>query len=249
MPGLLRALLAALLRLYLHVRTLPLLLHVFPPRRSHGMRVQTHIFNLTRRDPGLLARRFRAAARAMDGEMEKGDVVPPENTPLLPVSSEAVSRPRGAMKPEMPSVGLGCDRGVGEAHVAHALTKGQYRFLDTAAGYFTERLVAKGIRRAAKLGVPRGEVFVQTKVNPLEFGYTRTHEALQRQVEFLGLSYVDSVLLHEPGPSLEARVGSWRALEQWHAKGVVHRIGVANFGVRLLTEMLPFCVVLVILVV
>ena len=106
--------------------------------------------------------------------------------------------------------------------VAQAIEVG-YRHIDTAQSYFNEEAVGEGIRRS---GIDRSELFVTTKVWLDNYGEDATYASVKASLEKLGLEYVDLMLLHQPFNDV---YGSWRALEQAQADGLIHSIGVSNF--------------------
>src|SRR4051794_10182551 len=110
-----------------------------------------------------------------------------------------------------PQLGLGVFR-VGEDEtagvVATALRAG-YRSIDTAAGYFNERGVGQAL---AESGLPRGELFVTTKLINGEHGFGRAQRAFEASLEQLGLDHVDLYLIHWPIPHRDQYVETWRAL-------------------------------------
>lgn len=126
---------------------------------------------------------------------------------------------------EMPKVGVGVFK-MSEAEVQSALPVALevgYRLIDTAALYGNERAVGQVISQS---GVPRGELFVTTKVWYRDYGYDQTMRAFESSLSRLGLDQVDLYLLHQP---FNDCYGAWRALEQLYAQGVVRAIGVSNF--------------------
>jgi 2,5-diketo-D-gluconate reductase A len=104
-----------------------------------------------------------------------------------------------------------------------------YRHIDTAQAYGNEESVGKGLRES---GVPRGEVFVTTKFFP------RRNDPVveaERSLERLGVVYVDLYIVHWPeGGPTRAWPGMERAREAGHARS----IGVSNFGVDELRQLL-----------
>ncbi|HEX7091906.1 MAG TPA: aldo/keto reductase [Longimicrobiales bacterium] len=140
---------------------------------------------------------------------------------------------------EIPRLGLGVYRmAPGEQTrnaVGWALEAG-YRHLDTAAFYRNEEDVGRAIRES---GVPREEVFVTTKLWNDDHGYDRALAALDASLGRLGFDYVDLYLIHWPVPEL--RLESWRALERAYEEGKARAIGVSNYMVRHLEELLPRC--------
>ncbi len=115
--------------------------------------------------------------------------------------------------------------------LAAALAAG-YRHVDTAAVYRNERDVGAAIRAS---GLAPESVWVTTKLANADQGAATARRAFEASLERLGLDGVDLYLLHWPH---ERRLESWRVLEQLHAEGLARSIGVSNFLVRHLDELL-----------
>ena len=130
---------------------------------------------------------------------------------------------------ELPALGLGVFQSPPEqttSAVESALAAG-YRLIDTAAAYANEREVGEGIRRS---GVPRDEVFIETKVWISDYGYDATLHAFEKSTRKLGVDRLDLLLLHQPLPSaFDRTLDAYRALERLLADGRVRAIGVSNF--------------------
>jgi len=127
---------------------------------------------------------------------------------------------------KMPLLGFGvyqvpdlaeCERSVGEA-----LRVG-YRLIDSAAAYRNEEAVGNAIRQS---GVPRGDIFVTTKLWIEDAGYEKTKKAFDRSVRRLRLEVLDLFLIHQPYGDV---YGSWRAMQELLREGRVRAIGVSNF--------------------
>jgi diketogulonate reductase-like aldo/keto reductase len=118
-----------------------------------------------------------------------------------------------------------------QAAVAAALAAG-YRHIDTAAVYRNEADVGAAIRAG---GLAPGSVWVTTKLANGDQGAATARRAFEASLERLGLEAVDLYLLHWPHG---LRLESWRVLEQLHAEGLARSIGVSNFLVRHLDELL-----------
>lgn len=134
---------------------------------------------------------------------------------------------------KMPAYGLGVFRMEGaecERAVLAAIENG-YRMIDTAAAYGNEEDVGRAIK---KCGVPRGELFVTTKLWYADCGRGRAKRALERSLERLGLDYVDLYLIHEPYGWLN---GAWKDMQEGLAEGKTRAIGVSNFGERELEKL------------
>jgi diketogulonate reductase-like aldo/keto reductase len=136
----------------------------------------------------------------------------------------------------IPQVGLGVwqsPRGdVTKNAVLTALRLG-YRHVDTARIYGNEADVGAAVRES---GVPRSDVFVTTKLWNDDQGYDAALSAFDRSLAKLGLEHVDLYLIHWPVAG--KRKDSWRALERLKAEGRAKHIGVSNFLVGHLEELL-----------
>jgi 2,5-diketo-D-gluconate reductase A len=138
---------------------------------------------------------------------------------------------------KMPPIGLGVflvsDVSECERSVEAALRAG-CRLIDTAAVYRNERAVGRGVVAS---GVPRGEIFLTTKVWVTDYGYEKTKASTARSLERLGTDYVDLMLLHQAFSDIR---GSWRALEEAVADGTVRSIGVSNFKIDDLKKLFTY---------
>ncbi|WP_046226329.1 aldo/keto reductase [Paenibacillus dauci] len=108
-----------------------------------------------------------------------------------------------------------------------------YRSIDTAALYQNEDGVGQAIRES---GVSREELFITTKVWNSDQGYESTLQAFEQSLNKLGLEYVDLYLVHWPVKGKYK--DTWRALEKLHEDGKVRAIGVSNFQVHHLEDLL-----------
>ena len=129
----------------------------------------------------------------------------------------------------MPALGLGVFQSPPEETTAavEAAVEAGYRHIDTAAAYGNEREVGEGIRRS---GLPREEVFIETKVWVSDYGYDETLHAFDKAVGKLVVDQLDLLILHQPVPDrFEKTLGAYRALETLLADGKVRAIGVSNF--------------------
>jgi diketogulonate reductase-like aldo/keto reductase len=138
---------------------------------------------------------------------------------------------------DIPQVGFGTfqvDPEVTRDVVVDAIAAG-YRSIDTAARYLNEAGVGRAI---ADAGVAREELFVATKLANPDQGYDSTLRAFDASLTELGLDPVDLYLIHWPCPAREEFANSWRAMEELRAQGRVVSIGVSNFLVHHLEELL-----------
>lgn len=137
---------------------------------------------------------------------------------------------------EMPMLGLGVYQTppgrVTEEAVKFALKTG-YRHIDTASLYGNEESVGNGVRDSV---VPREKVFVTTKLWNSDQGYDSALRACEKSLKRLGLGYIDLYLIH--WPVSELRGESWKALIELQRRGSCRAIGVSNYTVRHLNELL-----------
>ena len=119
-----------------------------------------------------------------------------------------------------------------EKAVLEALKAG-YRLLDTAAVYGNEAGVGRAIKAS---GIPREEIFVTTKLwIQRENGYENTQKALENSLTRLGLDYVDLYLMHQPFGDVHEQ---WRAMEDLYKAGKARAIGVSNFHMDHLMDLI-----------
>src|SRR5216684_630254 len=104
-----------------------------------------------------------------------------------------------------------------------------YRHIDTAQVYGNEESVGRALRES---GIPRDQVFITTKFNP-----SRKDAAaeVERSLQRLGTDYVDLYLVHWPQASATR---AWPGMQRARELGYARSIGVSNFGVRELDQVL-----------
>lgn len=127
---------------------------------------------------------------------------------------------------QMPIIGFGVyqipDAEECENVVYEALMAG-YRLIDTASGYLNEEAVGRAIKRS---GVPRGELFITTKLWVQDANYESAKLAFAKSLKKLQLDYLDLYLIHQPFGDY---YGAWRAMEDLYREGKIKAIGVSNF--------------------
>ncbi len=139
---------------------------------------------------------------------------------------------------EMPALGFGVFQNPPEqtASAVEAALAGGYRLIDTAAAYSNEREVGAALHRS---GIPRDEVFVETKVWISDYGYDTTLHAFEKSARKLGVDQIDLLLLHQPlSAAFDRTLAAYRALEKLLADGKVRAIGVSNFMPKHLDHLL-----------
>ncbi|MCM3693245.1 aldo/keto reductase [Neobacillus niacini] len=142
---------------------------------------------------------------------------------------------------KMPWLGLGVFKVEDGAEVVNSVKSALevgYRSIDTAAIYRNEEGVGKAL---AESNVPREELFITTKIWNADHGYEAALAAFDVCLEKLGLDYLDLLLIHWPLPSQGKYVETWKALEKLYKDGRVRAIGVSNFKVHHLEEIIANC--------
>jgi methylglyoxal/glyoxal reductase len=137
---------------------------------------------------------------------------------------------------KMPWVGLGVfkvQEGSEVIESVKAAIKNGYISIDTAAIYQNEEGVGQGIRES---GISREKLFVTSKVWNADQGYESTLQAFDLSLKKLGLDYLDLYLIHWPGKNKFKE--TWKALEKLYKDGRVRAIGVSNFHVHHLKDLL-----------
>jgi 2,5-diketo-D-gluconate reductase A len=134
---------------------------------------------------------------------------------------------------EMPLVGLGTWQATGRRAydaVRRAL-EGGYRHVDTATMYRNEGEVGQALRDS---DVPRDEVFITTKLPSGNAG--RERETLAASLEALGVDRLDLWLVHWP-PGGQASPSTWERFVEARASGLTHAIGVSNYDIGQIDEL------------
>jgi diketogulonate reductase-like aldo/keto reductase len=150
---------------------------------------------------------------------------------------------------EIPKLGLGTwfisDKDVAQA-VKDAATIG-YRHIDTAQAYRNEAGVGDGIREC---GVNRQEMFVTTKLGAGVKSYRTAVSSIDKSLQTMGLDYIDMMIIHSPQPwtkfgekdrFFEGNREAWRALEQAYKAGKLRAIGLSNFQIPDIDNILGSC--------
>ena len=128
---------------------------------------------------------------------------------------------------EIPALGFG-------VYLMSSVEVEQYlpQAIDTANAYFNEVAVGKVVRES---GVPREDFFITTKLFPQSYPYDQCKADIDATLERLGLDYVDLLLFHQPyGEYVEG----WRAMEEAVAEGKVRSIGLSNFPVHKIEQIM-----------
>lgn len=142
----------------------------------------------------------------------------------------------------IPYFGLGVyqarNGGETENAVYDALIAG-YRHVDTAEIYRNEEDVGRGVRKfLEETGLSRKDIWVTTKFFPSQGrGKGAVKDALTASLARLQLDYVDLYLIHAPMDK-QLRLEQWQAFEELKDEGLTKSIGVSNYGIHHIQELL-----------
>lgn len=134
----------------------------------------------------------------------------------------------------MPMAGIGTfllSPDEAEASCVSALADG-YRLIDTANAYVNERAVGRAMKRS---GLKRKEIFLETKLWP---SFYEQADAVKKTLERLDTGYIDLLLIHQPAGNY---VAGYRLMEKAYKEGKVRAIGLSNFNMEQIKEILSIC--------
>lgn len=140
---------------------------------------------------------------------------------------------------KIPQIGFGLWRITDQQEcldsVKWALDAG-YRHFDDAQAYGNEQYLGEAIKNS---NVPREELFITTKIRTGNLGAGKVIPTFYESLKKLQMDYVDLLLIHFP--VTETRAEAWQKLEELHADGKAKAIGVSNYMVSHLEELLKTC--------
>ena len=135
---------------------------------------------------------------------------------------------------KMPMAGIGTfllTPDEAEASVLSALQSG-YRLIDTANAYVNEKAVGRAMKKS---GLPREEIFLETKLWP---AFYEQPDAVEKTLARLGTDYIDLLLIHQPAGNYLA---GYRLMEQAYEAGKVRAIGLSNFNADQIEKIMSVC--------
>lgn len=135
---------------------------------------------------------------------------------------------------KMPMLGVGTflmSPDEAEASVLSALQCG-YRLIDTANAYVNEKAVGRAMKES---GVAREEIFLETKLWP---AFYEQADAVEKTLQRLDTDYIDLLLIHQPSGNY---IAGYKLMEKAYKEGKVKAIGLSNFTVEQIKEILSIC--------
>ena len=128
--------------------------------------------------------------------------------------------------------------------VTYALKNG-YTHIDTATDYYNEKFVGQAIKNFA---IKREDVFISTKLSGDIKKVDQATACFKKSLKNLQVEYLDLYLIHSPTPWDECddpsanydkeNVAIWKLMEEWYRQGLIRAIGVSNFSVECLTNII-----------
>nr|CAD2147585.1 unnamed protein product [Meloidogyne enterolobii] len=151
----------------------------------------------------------------------------------------------------MPMIGLGTYQINSEKIIFEVLDSALdvgYRLIDTAQIYKNEKYIGKALQELMpKYKIKREDIFITTKLAPSNQGIKNCRQSVLDSLEKLQIEYLDLLLIHWPGTSKlrkndpknsYLRAESWKEMEKLQKEGLIRAIGVSNYNVNHLEELL-----------
>jgi methylglyoxal/glyoxal reductase len=135
----------------------------------------------------------------------------------------------------MPYFGLGvfeAPDNIETIRAIHWALEAGYRHIDTATLYMNEKSVGEAVRTS---GLKRDEIFITTKVWNSDQGFQPTLDAFRRSLDLTQTDYIDLYLIH--WPVRNKYIETWEALEELYHQKLTRAIGVSNFNIPHLQEL------------
>lgn len=152
---------------------------------------------------------------------------------------------------EIPKLGLGTWFITGNEAVeaVKEAVKLGYRHIDTAQAYQNESEIGEGIKAS---GLDREDLFVTTKLAAEVKSYKEAVASIDGSLKTLGLDYIDMMIIHSPKPwaefkgndrYFEGNQEAWKALEEAYSTGKLRAIGLSNFEIEDVDNILNSCAI------
>lgn len=159
------------------------------------------------------------------------------------ILQETFTLPNGV---KIPKIGLGTWFANGDEaiNIVKKSVDAGYRHIDSAQAYQNEKEMGEAIKNS---GVPREEIFITTKLAAEIKSYDTAVKSIDESLEKLGLEYIDLMIIHSPKPwqnflederFFEGNLEAWKALEEAYEAGKLKAIGVSNFEIEDLKNIL-----------
>lgn len=161
---------------------------------------------------------------------------------------------REYVREKMPIIGFGTYQIKSErilTDVVDAALSCGYRFFDTAQVYGNEAMLGRIFQELLpKYNLDRSDIFITSKVSPANQGTEPARKSVSKSLANLQTDYLDLMLIHWPGTSnkrendpknAERRRQTYEVLEEFHENGELKAIGVSNYEIKHLDQLLDHC--------
>ncbi|KAJ0969018.1 hypothetical protein J5N97_021895 [Dioscorea zingiberensis] len=203
----------------------------------------------------------KAARRKVQWDRERPRLFLHAITATTTSSSSSSSSSTLCLGAKIPAIGLGTWQSGGDICIEAVNTalKVGYRHIDCAHLYGNEAEVGKALAEAFDGGLKREDVFLTSKLYFATNSQTRVENSVRVSLKNLGVSYLDLYLVHCPETPafgdatdppwksvteyrqfLQRLKPTWKAMEDLVQMGLVQAIGVSNFNVHQISELLQF---------
>ncbi|PVU91262.1 hypothetical protein BB559_004207 [Furculomyces boomerangus] len=127
-----------------------------------------------------------------------------------------------------------------------------YRHIDTATAYQNEDAIGEALEEVfndPSYGVSRKDIWITSKLSPKDQGYEGAYESVANSLKRLRTDYIDLYLVHWPFTSgreysdianKESRKQSWKALEELYEQKKLRSIGVSNYYINHIDDLLTY---------
>ena len=143
----------------------------------------------------------------------------------------------------IPKLGLGTANQTTKQAIIDGVLKAGYRHIDTASEYENEHIIGDALKECFAQGVKRDELFISTKIWHTEINDVQG--TIKGSLKRLGVEYVDLYMVHWPyhyyATPKKPMHKLWAEMEELVDQGLTKSIGVANFNVQLIWDLLTYC--------
>lgn len=136
---------------------------------------------------------------------------------------------------QIPILGLGTYQITDQktlAEVIEAAFESGYEYIDTASYYNNEYIIGQELKNSTK---NRADYQIATKVWPSDYGLDKTKRSIENSLKNLDIDYIDLILLHWYGKDFDK---AWQVFQDYKRQGIVKSIGVCNFTIKQMEELL-----------
>lgn len=138
---------------------------------------------------------------------------------------------------QIPILGLGTFRNTEKSVVIDTILEALkigYRHIDTAVAYNNDQYIGEAIKKS---NISRDEIFITTKIK-IHPDNNLVIRQIENSFKNLATDYIDLVLIHWPSEDHDLNYQTYQVLEDYYQKGLIKAIGVSNYKIDHLRELL-----------